>query len=782
MPSQARLTILMKVYNEERHLETALQSLLNQSYTHYQFIITDNGSTDGTAAIIDRFARQDPRITVITNKHNIPPRYTDLEIITTPYFLPVAGHDYYLPQYVEKCMARLEADPRVVLAYSKTMFMKGDRVFGPVPTVFETMEMAPVNRAVFVAVGLIESYQQFGIFKTDTFKKASGYGGVALDVVMLTSLAVLGMFALVDEPLFYLRQADDWGNGAVYRKKHFPDEVNGVTPFAGMLDAFVKVADQFDASERSLARLALFSGSFLRHKWVLEIFGESAASFFKLPAYQELSGCLERMDRIFDRGLLAHYTGQGAGPPVEKVPSPKAPAIPAPGADQLCACGSRLPFKQCHGDLAWNRLLDSSLAGCAANGSLLHQALACAKRGNLPLADLLVRSHLVHEARDVDAVVLLGEISLKMNLLRVASNCFTRAVALLVGQGGEPARLSALEETAKLVSSYLMEPAAGKAAAPRYLLIKAWGYGFWSDIDHVIGQLLLAEITGRIPVVHWGGNSLFGDAASPNAFDLYFEPVSQFSLADLAAGGLSYYPPKWHSGNLSQEENGKWAGPYCRQSSIQLMGRDEAVVVSDFHTPIAHLLPWIPADSAFAAMKWHEIYRHLYSKYLRLKPHLAESVEAFYARNMAGQRWLAVHVRGSDKITEQRDLLEVNRESHRIIDGYLQRDPELRIFLMTDSSIFLEEFQEKFGARVLSTDTIRTAGSQGVHYQGHSGKEVGESVVFDCYLASKCDYFLGNGGSNVSATVGSLKLWDEGNYNLIGRDLRSNLNISIHNW
>lgn len=44
----------------------------------------------------------------------------------------------------------------------------------------------------------------------------------------------------------------------------------------------------------------------------------------------------------------------------------------------------------------------------------------------------------------------------------------------------------------------------------RYLLIKSWGFGFYSDVIAVLGSLLLAEITHRTPVVHWGKNSLFG--------------------------------------------------------------------------------------------------------------------------------------------------------------------------------------------------------------------------------------------------------------------------------
>ena len=45
----------------------------------------------------------------------------------------------------------------------------------------------------------------------------------------------------------------------------------------------------------------------------------------------------------------------------------------------------------------------------------------------------------------------------------------------------------------------------------KYLLIKAWGFGFFSDVNHIIGQLLIAELTGRIPIVYWGKNSLFGE-------------------------------------------------------------------------------------------------------------------------------------------------------------------------------------------------------------------------------------------------------------------------------
>ncbi|MDK9702056.1 MAG: hypothetical protein OEL20_02880 [Sulfuritalea sp.] len=61
-----------------------------------------------------------------------------------------------------------------------------------------------------------------------------------------------------------------------------------------------------------------------------------------------------------------------------------------------------------------------------------------------------------------------------------------------------------------------------------FLLIRAWGAGFWSDVDHVLGQLLLAEITGRIPIVHWGAESLFGGTTDEDGFALYFKRINNF--------------------------------------------------------------------------------------------------------------------------------------------------------------------------------------------------------------------------------------------------------------
>jgi glycosyltransferase involved in cell wall biosynthesis len=107
----------MIVRNEEKHMSSALQSLLSQTYSNFILVIADNGSTDSTGEIADSFAKQDPRVTVLHVGQNDPAiLFKTIDRTQTPYYMFAAGHDLYAPKFVEKCLAALEADPQVVVA------------------------------------------------------------------------------------------------------------------------------------------------------------------------------------------------------------------------------------------------------------------------------------------------------------------------------------------------------------------------------------------------------------------------------------------------------------------------------------------------------------------------------------------------------------------------------------------------------------------------------------------------------------------------------------------
>ena len=63
------VSIVMTVFNGEKHLCKSIDSVLNQTYRNFEFIIVNDGSTDSTNAILQDYASQDNRIVVIDNEH-----------------------------------------------------------------------------------------------------------------------------------------------------------------------------------------------------------------------------------------------------------------------------------------------------------------------------------------------------------------------------------------------------------------------------------------------------------------------------------------------------------------------------------------------------------------------------------------------------------------------------------------------------------------------------------------------------------------------------------------
>jgi hypothetical protein len=407
-----------------------------------------------------------------------------------------------------------------------------------------------------------------------------------------------------------------------------------------------------------------------------------------------------------------------------------------------------------------------------------------AVRGNLPLAEILARQRLAElgTARAGESARMLGF----LGGVASAAALPEQARALFQEAARRAPDATPARESLELLGQRQGPSATGQTRKPadRFLLIKAWGYGFWSDVSHVLGQLLIAEVSGRIPIVHWGANSLFGDAAAENAFDLYFEPVSALGVEALRDARLRIWPPKWHQGNLLSGEVNKWQGPFSRLAGLYLLGRPEELVVSDFFTSIFELQPWIPKDSPLHGLTVGRLYAQLLAKYLRPRPELAAEVEAFYSKHLADADFIAVHARGSDKRKERQDLDETNRQYPGLIDELRTQHGIERIFLMTDDAHLQDRYLSLYGDDLVCTDCQRTDTHEGVHLQAERNRRrLGVEVAVDVYLAARGKVFIGNAWSNPSQMVRYLKPWPPGHAILIGQpDMSHSPNAALHAW
>jgi hypothetical protein len=399
----------------------------------------------------------------------------------------------------------------------------------------------------------------------------------------------------------------------------------------------------------------------------------------------------------------------------------------------------------------------------------IQRAGYCLSRGNAALADLICQSILDRDPSHVPALGIAAIIAERLGLSEQAAAYFKRALTCDPTLGQVRARLDKLKQEGR-------PPPLSKST--RFLLVKAWGYGFWSDVGHVLGAALLAELTWRTPVTHWGGNSNFTDGSGRDAFELYFEPLSPLTIATVQATDGKIFPPKWLHDDLVVDEKTAPSGNDAHMAGIYFLGRPEAIAVSDFHIAAIELLPWIPRSHKLHGKSIDEVYRYLVDKYLRPRRDLIDAVDATYRSSIAGSRAIAVHIRGSDKGGEARDLDAINARYFEILDG---EDPSWKIVLLTEDERWVGRFVERYGARVIVTDSQRVSDDSNINIAaGIDGHRLGCEVLRNTYLALRCDKFLGNGSSNVSAMIAVLKKWPVGHCRLLSPSILHRRNFLLH--
>lgn len=384
----------------------------------------------------------------------------------------------------------------------------------------------------------------------------------------------------------------------------------------------------------------------------------------------------------------------------------------------------------------------------------IREASDALRRGNLALADVLCEGVMLSGKRDLRAVEIKGLVALRVGDSRTALAMLGEAAA---GMPGDDSVADELMQAHRAAKSPPPRP------EERFLVIKAWGSGFCSDLDHVLGALLLAEMTDRTPVIDWGEGSLFCDAGDSDGWGRFFEPLNEHSVQSLRGHDYSYFPPKWTDENIQAAEVDKFSGEWSRMGACHYVNRPEQVLVTDFFLSMPLVARWLPEGHAIKGVPLPEVYRRLIANYVRLRPSIAAEVDAFVQQHFTTGTTIAVHGRGGDKVVEDSKLPARIEAMHATIEFVVKKHPAARVFLLTDDSLVRAAFAARYGEKLITTECVRTSNQEGVHYQEHhSRSRLGVEVLVDMYAAARCDYFVGVGTSNVSAMIEHLKVWARG--------------------
>lgn len=96
-----KISVILPVFNGEKYIENAIRSVLNQTLTEFELIIVNDGSTDSTSDIINRF--KDKRIKLITQSNKGPgaSRNNALKIAEGEYIMFLDADDWFVPNALE---------------------------------------------------------------------------------------------------------------------------------------------------------------------------------------------------------------------------------------------------------------------------------------------------------------------------------------------------------------------------------------------------------------------------------------------------------------------------------------------------------------------------------------------------------------------------------------------------------------------------------------------------------------------------------------------------------
>lgn len=209
--SDPRVSIGLPVYNGENFLRPALDSILEQDYSDFELIISDNASQDATEKICREYAAKDPRIRYYRNERNIGAsgNFNCLVDMARGEFFKWATHDdVHLPGFLRRSMEVMNLAPSTVVLVTpraEVIDEHGNPLDMPVESL-DVRHPRPCQRVEHVIRTVRWATALFGLIRTDVLRKTRLVQPYfAADHVLLVEIALMGQIWEFPETLFQRR-------------------------------------------------------------------------------------------------------------------------------------------------------------------------------------------------------------------------------------------------------------------------------------------------------------------------------------------------------------------------------------------------------------------------------------------------------------------------------------------------------------------------------------------------------------------------------------------------
>lgn len=269
--SSPTVSVVLCTYNDEQYIRQSIESILNQTFSNFEFIIWDDGSTDGTAEIIKSYG--DKRIRYFYNENTGLGRALNLacQQARGKYIARMDGDDVCFNHRLKSEVEYLELHPETVLVSSAVFYIdENDNVIGrSYPWTW--------NRNIKRELNIVHPA---AMFLRDAYNKTCGYLDIksAQDRILWSKLSTYGQFAIINDPLIKYR----------WIQSSLSHAIDPTSPYANMLEIIRKkmCRDQVVATED----LALHNKLYKLSKMT----GKTAASVYKQSIEEKVANFLNR--------------------------------------------------------------------------------------------------------------------------------------------------------------------------------------------------------------------------------------------------------------------------------------------------------------------------------------------------------------------------------------------------------------------------------------------------------------------------------------------------------
>lgn len=202
------VSVVIPVFNAERYLKRAIESMLSQTLKEIEIICIDDGSTDSSLEILNHFKSQDDRVVVVrqSNAGASVARNRAVDMARAPFIATLDSDDYCPAQRLERQFDYLQDNPDCVVVGSFSEHVdEHERSITVVPT---PTDHADLDRSAFER-GECAMCGPSLMLRREAFQQVGGYRdqyNYVEDFDILLRLAEIGQIACLPEVLYYYRQ------------------------------------------------------------------------------------------------------------------------------------------------------------------------------------------------------------------------------------------------------------------------------------------------------------------------------------------------------------------------------------------------------------------------------------------------------------------------------------------------------------------------------------------------------------------------------------------------